>query len=88
MFSDRPDPVQTDRSARTCLDRIAAALQVPVSVFAIEDAGTSDPVSEAHEALELIRLFHAIRDPEDKRRCLDFIRAVAAEASLTAAFLS
>lgn len=82
MFRDSPDLIWKDRSARSRLHRIAAVLEVPVNAFTTEDARQDDGANEAQETLELVRLFSAVREPEVRRRCLSFVRAVATEALL------
>ena len=68
-----------DRSA-DLLDRIAEALDCPVSAFA-EGQAPSDPSQTA----ELLRLWAMIEPEEDRAKVLSFLRSIVAQSSLTSA---
>ncbi|GJD81510.1 hypothetical protein [Methylobacterium gregans] len=59
------------------LQRIAAALGVPIAVF-IEGVAVEPRL---HETLELLRLWSLVREPELAQRVLAFLAAVIAEQS-------
>lgn len=72
--ADRPD--ETVHSLRV-LERLAQVLGVPMESFFETTEATAPKQSLARQAAELSRIFLAIDDPDQRRRCLDFVRAVA-----------
>ncbi len=59
----------------TTLERVAAALGLPVAVFT--DGVAAEP--RLHETIELLRLWSLVREPEAARRVLAFVAALVAE---------
>ena len=69
------DNGSSDERASRTLRRLADTLGCAPEVFFNEPG--SDPVAAVEE---LLRLWHAIADPSQRLRVLDFARAVKAEA--------
>lgn len=66
--------MEGDRTRET-IQRIADTLGVPHSAFYEPDTLQADSTPEAtFQAMELLALFSAIRDPESRLVCLDYVR--------------
>ncbi|MGU3539585.1 hypothetical protein [Methylobacterium sp. A54F] len=65
------------------LGQISEMIGVPVSFFYAEDPAAGRPEAagqaeaDALQHVELLRLFLAMDDPEDRARCLAFVRSLA-----------
>lgn len=76
--SGRPAPLNGSAASRT-LQRIAGALQIPLSVLynASDTVGTASSNDITSECLTLLRAYQRIRDPEERRRLLALVDEAA-----------
>ncbi|PJI54791.1 hypothetical protein CTI14_11335 [Methylobacterium radiotolerans] len=69
----------TDTTSTTAatLARVAQTLGTTVDEFLLDQRATEDRLTRSRQAVEMMRAFEQVRDPEARRRCIRLIKDLA-----------